>query len=460
MKLLHIFLATGLATASFLPVSAQEESQRSLRIFEKVTFYDGYKSEVVESDVKDGVLRHTNYLYAKKLTDSDLSWIGDDLRMRVLIGAACDNFDRLGNVSLALVPKGSETYDFQKVEKIEIARFITPFMNKNKFPKAVPYEYNMPGVALILRDKSLRDKYDFWLELEAFGFPYNAQNTVKGCASREDVFTGILDFYSDSQPAPVTEDNLLIPIVMKTTEIFGPKNFNSYTEGACDQPGVPSKTYTFNVPEDLADARILLITSNHGAEEGGEEYQRRHHFVYVDDNIMLDYTPGGVSCEPYRKYNTQGNLIYGKEPDMEWWECCSNWCPGQAVPNREIHLGAVKAGTHTLRLSVPDAQFTGNSGDFYVSAYLQGARKGSVPSEVPEIVQEADFSFEQKGNVIYFKGSEEAAEVAVYDYNGGLLYGRHRPTDHISLEGYATGIYIVSVRTADGRAAVYKAFVK
>lgn len=459
MKLSKILLAGGVVVLSALSMTAAPE-ERVLGIYDKAVFYDGYNANVFDKDAADGILRHTNYLYAKRLTDADLQWFGNDLTMKVTIGALCDNYDRLGNVTLALVPKGEESYDINEVQRIEVARFVTPFMNKNRQPNSVPYEYKLPGLSLIMRDAALRAKYDFWLEFEVFGIPYAANQQIVGCATRNDVFSGTLEFVSADEPAALTDDNVLVPIVMKKTEIHGPKNFNSYTEGACDELGKAAKTYRFTLDEDVNDARIILITSNHGAAENGEEYVRRHHFVYVDGEPVFDYTPGGVDCEPYRKYNTQANGIYGYTPDYDFWYNYSNWCPGQAFPIREIHLGAMKAGEHSMLLSVPDAEFYGNQGDFYVSAYLQGARKGLVPSEVPELVMKADFEFRQEGNALFFHGAESAAEVAIYSIGGELLYGRHNPGDSISLETFAPGLYLVSVRTADGRAALHKMVVK
>lgn len=454
MKHKVIFSAVCVSLLAASGMYAQEA--RELEILEPVFFYDGYQERVYDDDLDDGILRHTNYLYAKKLTEEDLAWMGADLTMEAVIGAACDNYDRLGNVNLAFVPKGQETYKPEKVTRIEVARFITPFMYRGSSVNAVPYVYNVPGLSLIFRDSALREKYDFWMEFEVFGMPYSAQTQVAGCKGRNDVFKGSLKFISRDEPAGLTDDNVLVPINMKTTEIFGPINFNSYREEACDTLGIPSRTYTFTVPEDLADARIILITSNHGANENGEEYNRRHHFVYVDGEIALDYTPGGVSCEPYRKYNTQPNAIYGYVPDMDFWLNYSNWCPGQAVPTREIHLGAVKAGEHKMMLRVPDAEFADNQGDFYVSAYLQGARKGLVPSEVPELAYKAGVTFSREGDTVYFRGEEKVTEVAVYDNDGRLVYGKHNPGDSMSFESFADGIYILSARTSDGRAAVYK----
>ncbi len=155
------------------------------------------------------------------------------------------------------------------------------------------------------------------------------------------------------------------------------KNLNNYEAGATDTLGKTTRTINFNVPSNLTDASLFLITSNHGSNQGGEEYRRRNHYIYVDDVLKLTYKPGSTSCEPFRKYNTQGNGIYLGSPMTDaQWQSFSNWCPGDVIPIRTINLGAVSAGNHSFRISVPDAVFWQEQGYFPVSVYLHGTTQG------------------------------------------------------------------------------------
>lgn len=453
------------ATAStFLPARAGDVR---INLFDHVAFYNGYSGCVTDEDARDGILRHEDYVYARRIDDATLDRLGADLTLDVSIHTGCDNYDRLGNLTLALVPKGAESYRQDEVTRIELARFITPFMRKGKTPDTVPYSFRAADLSALLRDKDLRARHDFWMEFEVFGIPQG----YKGC-SDEESFYGSLDMVTSDAPAGTSERNVLVPIAMKKTEIFGPVNFNNYNEAATDTIGTATKTWTFDVDADTSDARIVLITSNHGSNVGtdadgneipGEEYVRRRHLVYVDGEIRLDYTPGGVSCEPYRKYNTQDNFIYGDEAEveenMEFWLTMSNWCPGAAVPARYIELGALKAGRHELMIRVPEAMFVDRQGDYYVSAYLHGVTEGALPSGVEETASDAGFTFSRVGNTLTFSGPE-ASEAAVYSYDGRLLHGVHRPGSSVSLDGFLPGVYIVSVRSADGRASVCKFIVR
>jgi hypothetical protein len=332
-------------------------------LLEDVVFYDGYAA-TVEDEVPAGQLRHSNALYAVAFGDAQLDMIQSTLKLGVIVGALCDNYDRIGGVNLAMVPKGATTYDPAMVERIELARFITPFMNMNKEPKQVPYEWDASNVVAILRDEDLRAQYDFWFELMIFGVPYAANTEVAGCEGRNDTQLGSLLLYTDSSAA-APEFTSLLPIAIS-------ESFNNYAEGASDMVGTTRKTRNFTLEADSEDVQLVLITSNHGANQGGEEYIRREHYVGVDGALVHQYKPGRTSCEPFRVYNTQGNGIYGPSPKSdEEWQSFSNWCPGDVIDTRIIPLGAMSAGEHEFVIEVPDATFADGQGDFPFSLYVQ-----------------------------------------------------------------------------------------
>ena len=334
-----------------------------LTLMEKVVFYDGYAAPVDEP-VPDGVVRHSNSLYAVKLSEDQRASIQTTLQIGVIVGALCDNYDRIGSVHLALVPKGAATYLPADVQRIELARFITPFMNMNKSPKSVPYEYDADNVVPILKDEDLLAQYDLWFELSIFGVPYAANTEIAGCDGRNDTQLGTLLLHTDSTREP-EQFGVLLPIAIG-------ESFNDYEDGASDEVGTTRKTREFELAQATPSAQLVLITSNHGANEGGEEYIRREHYVYFDGALALQYRPGRPTCEPFRKYNTQGNGIYGPFPRTdEEWQSFSNWCPGDVIDTRIIPLGPVAAGAHEFVLDVPEATFVDGQGNFPFSLYLQ-----------------------------------------------------------------------------------------
>lgn len=439
-------------------VGAVEED--TLKIYNGAVFYDGYRlTDNPDSLLDDGILRHSCSLYSIKLNDETLNAIGDSLRMKVAVSACCDNYDRIGNINIAFVPKGSEKYNTNEVSRIEIGRFITPFMNKNKIPKSVPYNYDLPYISYILRDKNLREQYDLWLEFELFGVPYAANEQISGCAGRSDVFKGYLTLFTSKPAASLTDDDVLVPIVMKKPEYIA-GNLNNYSEAGTDTIGKTTKTYEFEVPCDVNDGMIVLVTSNHGANAGGEEYNRRWHYVYVDDKLMLTYKPGRTSCEPFRKYNTQTNGIYGYSAMTdEEWQSFSNWCPGDVIDNRIINLGSVKAGRHKVRISVPEAVFADKQGDIPVSMFFQGLKNGqfdaikSVKSPKPAAhIAVAD-------GKIKVETTEGVMAIEMYDLQGHCLL-RQEDCREVALPQCPAGVYLVNAELMNGIIATHKLVIR
>ena len=442
-------------------LKAQTNGRDTVTVFDAVRFYDGYLVEKNPEDpTLDGILRHRTSLYAIKLTDEQLAQIGDSLEMHVRVQACCDNYDRIGNVNIAFVPKGQATYKPDEVQRIEIGRFITPFMNKNKKPDTVPYEYKVPYLSYIFRDSELRAQYDIWVELEIFGVPYAANQQIKGCADRSDVFLGTLKFSTINENRGVmTDKDVLVPIVIKNPEYIA-HNLNNYDERATDEIGKTIKTYTFTVPKDVADGQLVVVTSNHGANEGGEEYNRRWHYIYYDggEEPVMVYKPGRNSCEPFRKYNTCPNGIYGyfKRSD-ETWQSFSNWCPGDVIDNRIIDLGEVKTGTHTVCISVPDAEFVDKQGDIPVSIFFQGLTEGILNNIDGVSMEESKplVTITKTGKTLVAGSSEGIVSIELRDLQGKLV----RQTEcgkTINCSGCASGIYLVSVELMNGIIETHK----
>lgn len=456
MKLKKFFGNAGLVLSMLTisaNVNAEDQKRDTLTLFNDVTFYDGYLVENNPEDpTLDGILRHRTSLYAVKMSDEQLNQIGDSLEMHVSVRACCDNYDRIGNINIAFVPKGQETYKPDDVKRIEIGRFITPFMNKNKKPDTVPYEYKIPYLSYLFRDRELREKYDFWVEYELFGVPYAANEQISGCAGRSDVFKGTLKFSTlKTNQGVETDDDVIVPIVIKNPEYIA-HNLNNYNENATDTIGKTTKTYTFEVPKDVASGMLVVVTSNHGANSGGEEYNRRWHYIYVDDELALTYKPGRTSCEPFRKYNTQANGIYGyfKMSDAKW-QSFSNWCPGDVIDNRIIDLGAVKAGTHKVRISVPDAVFNGKQGDIPVSIFFQGLTQGVITgiTEVKNDVAKQDLTLTLYGKVLTASSSEGIVTMELRDLQGKLIC-ENECSKTLNVSAAQSGVYLISVELTNG----------
>ncbi|WP_430406355.1 peptide-N-glycosidase F-related protein [Fluviicola sp.] len=415
-------------------------AQSTVNIMNEVVFFDGYAS-VVSDPTPAGVIRFRNDLLTKQISSQQLDSIGDQLTIKVTISALCDNYDRIGGVNLAMVPKGSTTYNTETVPKIEIGRFITPFMNKNVQPTSVPYTFVVNNIAQILNSSELNALYDFWLELEVFGVPYAANTQVSGCSGRNDVFQGRVDFITNNSNPNYDPSVAMMPLSFKA-------NFNNYQAGASDAVGTTVKTINFTTTQAIYDAKFYLITSNHGAGNNGEEYVRRVHNVSFDGNPILTYTPGGKSCEPYRQYNTQGNGIYGSTPQSaSWWTSWNNWCPGDTIAIRKISLGTLAAGNHSFQIAVPAAQFSGQDGNFPLSLYLQGSK-----IEVLGLEELNNPSFTLFPNpakdAVQIQTEKEFSTIELIDASGKRMLTETKNT--LNLIGLDSGIYIIQVHFTDG----------
>jgi len=353
-------------------------AQRTISVFNDILFYDGYAATVATPAPPAGIIRHRNDLYARKLTNAELNSIGDSLQMKVSIKAACDNYDRIGNVNIAFVPKDSNSYNPNYVARIEVGRFITPFMDKNKSPNIVTYSYQVNNIASILKDSLILSQFDIWMELEVFGVPYAANTQIAGCSGRKDVFYGSLQLITSGDSAQ-QQDNVVIPLSMK-------KNLNNYNINATDTLSKTTRRVRFQLPVDIENATFFYITSNHGAGTNGEEYVRRKHYIYVNDTLRTTYIPGRTTCEPFRQYNTQANGIYGSTVKSDaQWQSFSNWCPGDKIDIRVINMGNLAAGNHDFMIRVPDAVFSGSDGYFPFSVYLQGKKSSNSVTVTPII---------------------------------------------------------------------------
>ena len=423
-------LLSGTATAQEFP--------NTLNVFDEVLFYDGYAQTVTEP-VPNGVIRHSNASYAKMITAEQLANFGNQLTMNITIKAACDNYDRIGNANIALVPKNSTSYIHNEVERIEIGRYITPFMNKNVMPDEVSYSYQIDNVAQIFKDPALTELYDFWIELEVFGVPYAANTQVAGCAGRSDVFFGSLEFVSDNASTSTFGENFMMPLSFQY-------EMRDYTLEGTDVLGETVRTINFTLEEDLPNAKFHLITSNHGAGTNGEEYIRRWHYVYLDGVEVSSYRPGGVSCVPFSQYNTQSNCIYTNcangvpLPDTNSAWSWNNWCPGDKIPNRIIDLGNLTAGDHSFKIDVPAAIFYGDDGHFPMSVYLQGYTE-TLSTKSVSMANVSVFPNPVSNNMTIDAKGLEVKNITVTNLTGQtVLTGTSKNIDCSQL---AAGVYLV-----------------
>lgn len=409
-------------------------AQTPIDVFSQVVFYDGYASNVVVP-VQANTIKLANFRYGKKLTDAQLNSFENKIQMNVTIGALCDNYDRIGGVHLALVPKGQASYTLNdtSVKRIEIARYITPFMNKNLSPAEVPYTYEVDNLYSVFSNMAIRNAYDIWIELDVFGVPYAANTQVAGCAGRNDVFTGTLSFMTYTDPSVTTTFNSLLPL-LDSNEL---NNYNN-----TDEPGETVRLVNFNLAQSTNNAKFFIVSTPHGANTNGEEYVRRQNFISLDDNLVLTFTPGGTSCEPYRMYNTQGNGIYGTSPKpATWWTSWNNWCPGDAVPVRSFTVASLSAGNHAIRYDVPTAVFYGQDGRIVLSMYMQSNSQQLSVKDISTV--DVSVFPNPTADFVNIRSDKKTRSISVYSTEGRKL--TEIKDSKVDLSAYPAGVYILDI---------------
>lgn len=416
------------------------QAQTNINVFSQIVFYDGYAANV-SNPVPANTIRLANYRYAKKLTDAELNSFQNKITMNVTIGALCDNYDRIGGVHLALVPKNQTTYTLSdtEVKRIEIGRYITPFMNKNVSPTSVPYTYVVDNLYSVFSNTALRNTYDMYVELDVFGVPYAANTQVAGCSGRNDVFAGTLDFVTSNDPAITTSYNNLLPL-LDSNEL---NNYNN-----TDQAGQTVRLVNFSLNQSTDNAKFFVVSTPHGAGSGGEEYVRRQNFISLDNAQVLTFTPGGKSCEPYRMYNTQGNGIYGANAqNQSWWTSWNNWCPGDSVPIRSFTAASLSAGSHTIKYEVPAAVFNGQDGRIVLSMYMQSSNQFLSVKDVSTV--DVSVYPNPTADFVNIKSDKKVKTIVIYSLDGRKL--NEVKDSKVNLSSYPSGTYLLDI-TLDGGA--------
>lgn len=459
---------------SFCLFSQFAQAEKRFRYYDHITFYDVYAGTVSEADapVPEGIQRINNSRFTTLLPWSDLDQMGDSLSLEVTIHAQCDNYDRIGSVDLVLMPKDSLTYSdcrHQKpsgsyylgrlgdtdpsIRRIEIARYITPFMDMNKGVDA-PYSWNISFLSPLFHDTALRDTMNLWLEFHLEGVPYAANTQIRGCAGRNDVFQGTLEIVSQGNAPSLCNQVTCEPLVYE-------RYLNTYQANHSDEEGTLVAHYQVHVDEPLTDAMFLMVNSNHGANNNGEEYNRRLHYVWVNEWMAMVYRPGRTSCEPFRQYNTQANGIYGsKTMSDESWQSFSNWCPGDAIDNRIIRLGNLAPGNYDFRLLVPDAKFNGDEGYFPFSLTFFGLKEGSFAG-IDTLNDEHPIRtriYWEAGYQLHIESAEPIRHWTLLNAAGQRLQAQPGALSQLNMSNHESSVFILLLQLEDGSVEAHKFF--
>jgi hypothetical protein len=116
---------------------------------------------------------------------------------------------------------------------------------------------------------------------------------------------------------------------------------------------------TFKLDKPLKNARLRYITTGHGGWENGDEFLPKKNTISIDGKEAFAFIPWRQDCGSYRLFNpASGNFDNGlSSSDYSR----SNWCPGTVTNPDFISLGDLPAGTHTIRVHIPQGAPEGGS---------------------------------------------------------------------------------------------------
>ncbi|MEH3112979.1 PNGase F N-terminal domain-containing protein [Pedobacter terrae] len=128
---------------------------------------------------------------------------------------------------------------------------------------------------------------------------------------------------------------------------------------------------SFTLTKDLKDAKLRYITTGHGGWSNGDEFVPKKNTIWLDEKEVFAFTPWRQDCGSYRLSNpASGNFESGlSSSDLSR----SNWCPGTVTNPSWVGLGDLKAGEHTIKVTIPMGKPEGGSSSAWnVSGVLLG----------------------------------------------------------------------------------------
>lgn len=116
---------------------------------------------------------------------------------------------------------------------------------------------------------------------------------------------------------------------------------------------------SFTLDQPMKNVKLRYITTGHGGWENGDEFVPKKNTIYLNGKEAFGFTPWRQDCGSYRLLNpASGNFGNGlSSSDYSR----SNWCPGTVTNPIYIDLGNLAAGSHTIKVSIPQGLPEGGS---------------------------------------------------------------------------------------------------
>ncbi|WP_455673110.1 PNGase F N-terminal domain-containing protein [Phocaeicola sp.] len=412
MNLRTFITPLAMAALLILPVNAAKHKDlpalgnTHIQVFDNTNVYfrpDSFPNYTPAN--ADGVIRLVNgRIIVKKITLPEYKR-NVNVKLRLTLASDGDRWDKSGScfvlpkesaINLMNIAEGKTSFpaiDSTKYEKmtgivpgkdylptIELMRFMTPFgvgyysKEDNEIGSKRKPVYIPKWEDCVVWEQDITDLYPA-LEKEAYVGVYIDTWTPEGYVVSMDIDVQESKITCDALPKRHVKPliNTVYYIGQTYPDIFARKDV----------------VMDFEMPKDAKDVRVKYIVTGHGGHSGGDEFVKKRNIVSVDDKEVLNFIPWRDDCASFRRFNPGTGVWLIKrlasyigrngyeekeveEPLGSSDLSRSNWCPGSDVVPEEAVIGDLKAGKHTFKVSIPEAQeVDGNKlNHWLVSAYL------------------------------------------------------------------------------------------
>lgn len=227
---------------------------------------------------------------------------------------------------------------------LELMRFFTPFgikqyghiqLKGKDWHQAVPYRQDVSELAPMLSNR------DVWVGVFIGNYDKGGHKMS-------------LDITIHKDEVQYNTDTFVMPLfnTVNVMEMAG----QEYSTMFNSPKGLE---VSFTLAKDIKNARLRYITTGHGGWENGDEYLPKKNTITLDGKVAFAFVPWRQDCGTYRLFNpASGNFENGlSSSDYSR----SNWCPGTITNPEYIDLGDLKAGNHTITVTIPQGAPEGNS---------------------------------------------------------------------------------------------------
>ncbi|HVI45395.1 MAG TPA: peptide-N-glycosidase F-related protein [Chitinophaga sp.] len=277
-------------------------------------------------------IKPNGFTYLRKLTIAEKALIGSTVTLNLKLYAQYDGWDRTFEVAVLNTPLNTSKDSLPSLlsQRAKVAWIMTPYFLKSQTPNSIDYNsYDLSAFAQQLR----RTDQDSWIYVEIGANVDYGESTAAGLS-----FCDNIGFLLDASLANSgSTDN--VPSLYAANVI----NASNSTNGIF--------TATVTLPKALTNAKLSILTSGHGNEEG----QSRRNIVSVDNTQKADVSTR-IFCTPASYYDNINPNGY-KGPYATWRYPVRNWCQGGALSPVLVNLGNLTAGTHTFKFDMSKLEY-------------------------------------------------------------------------------------------------------